>query len=108
MSSAEIFFKPFLLKMAKAVWIWFSINDVDLLKGNQKQRLGNVFFQVAAKRLHESIENLRVFVIGVGEELDRDELDMFATSPENVFLAASFDDLEAVESAMTTTTCEGK
>ena len=49
-----------------------------------------------------------MFVIGVGEELDRDELDMFATSPENVFLAASFDDLDTVESTMTRTTCEGE
>ena len=62
-------------------------------------------FQVAANKLH--LENINIFAIGVGSDIHKDELELIASDPSNVYTVNNFDSLHSIQTTLQQTTCEG-
>jgi collagen type VI alpha len=59
-----------------------------------------------ANRLHRA--GIKVFAIGIGNKIFKDELKNIASSPENVFTVVSFSVLDTILSQLKKSTCKGK
>ena len=59
-----------------------------------------------ANRLHRA--GIKVFAIGIGSKVVKDELKNIASSPENVFTVVSFNVLDSILSELKKSTCKGK
>ena len=53
-------------------------------------------------------ENINIFAIGVGNGIDRKELELIASDPKNVFTVSNFDALDNIQASLQKTACEGK
>ena len=63
--------------------------------------------QIEAKRLKEdSTLDARVFTVGIGGDVDRDELYMIASQPSNVFKVENFMALSSIREYLVENTCE--
>ena len=61
---------------------------------------------VAASRLKN--KNVRVFSLGIGKNVDSKQLNDIASSPDNVFTAASFSDLSPAATTIVQSSCPGR
>ena len=63
------------------------------------------FIQVSAEDIHK--ENINIFAIGVGNSVNKQELELIGSSAQNVFMVSNFDALQGIQSHLQKTTCEG-
>ncbi|XP_046571860.1 collagen alpha-1(XII) chain-like [Haliotis rubra] len=59
---------------------------------------------VAAKKLHD--RRITVAAVGIGSEVNRDELNAIASNSKHVFLVPNFDALQSIHQQLTDTTCK--
>jgi collagen type VI alpha len=52
-------------------------------------------------------ENMNIFAVGVGQNVDRNELETIATDPQNVFTVNNFNALDSIQSQLQQSSCEG-
>ncbi|GFR96147.1 collagen alpha-5(VI) chain [Elysia marginata] len=61
--------------------------------------------KVEAEAIHK--ENINIFAIGVGSGVDRSELELIASSPNNVFTVSNFQALDNIQANLQKTACAG-
>ena len=62
--------------------------------------------QVEAEAIHK--ENINIFAIGVGSGVDRKELELIASNPNNVFTVSNFQALDNIQANLQKTACAGR
>ena len=75
-----------------------------LTNGKQTEAPDAITLDHAARSLFET--DVRILVVGIGQNLDRGELQARTLKEGDVFLAPSFDDLVGLSGAVSKTTCQ--
>ncbi|XP_035826806.1 uncharacterized protein LOC101848762 [Aplysia californica] len=60
--------------------------------------------KIEADEIHK--ENINIFAIGVGNGVDRKELELIASDPKNVFTVSNFNALDNIQASLQKTACE--
>ena len=75
-----------------------------ITSGKQTIATDSMNLEDAARPLHEA--DVRILVVGVGQNVDGNELRTVGLKEEDVFLAPSFEDLVSLSGSVSKTTCE--